>query len=391
MDNEPAQSAGEPAWAGRRVLLVGKLAGLGKRATGQLLRERSAQLAAHFDPQVDVIVLAEDAISGQELEFLAAQAGPAARNAVEQGRAELLSEPRFWQRLGLVEPDTSVQRLYTPALLASLLGLKRGTIRTWQLRGLLQPLREIRRLSYFDFQEVMTAKRLAEWQAAGASPAEMVRHYEALRRAFPHVERPLAQLPVVIQGKRLLLREAEGLVEPGGQKVFDFDETPATDAALTSPARPPSAEQFADFARGHEEEGLWSEAAQAYRAALAASGGLRADWHFALAECLYRAGDLPAARERFFMAVELDEDYVEARANLGCLLAELGEPDLALAAFQGALHSHPNYPDAHYHLAHMLEDLSRADEAREHWEAFLRLAPDSPWADEARERLAAAP
>ena len=35
------------------------------------------------------------------------------------------------------------------------------------------------------------------------------------------------------------------------------------------------------------------------------------------------------------MAIELDEDYVEARANLGCVLAEWGQRELAIAAFEG--------------------------------------------------------
>ena len=88
------------------------------------------------------------------------------------------------------------------------------------------------------------------------------------------------------------------------------------------------------------------------------------------------------------MAVELDEDYVEARANLGCVLAETGQSDLAVAAFEGALRYHADYADVHYHLARVLDDANQRAKAEEHWRAFLDLAPDSPWADEARDRLA---
>src|SRR5690606_7858277 len=99
--------------------------------------------------------------------------------------------------------------------------------------------------------------------------------------------------------------------------------------------------------------------------------------------------DLTAARERYSMAVELDEDFVEARANLGCVLAELGEHDLALAAFQGTLRIHPEYPDVHYHVARLLDEQGQSDAAHEHWKHFLRLAPNSPWAEHARMRLEA--
>jgi tetratricopeptide (TPR) repeat protein len=98
-------------------------------------------------------------------------------------------------------------------------------------------------------------------------------------------------------------------------------------------------------------------------------------------------GDVTAARERYYESIELDEDFVEARANLGCVLAETGQPDLAVAAFEGALRYHDDYPDAHYHLARTLDELQRPAEAEPHWRRFLALAPDSPWADEARGRL----
>jgi tetratricopeptide (TPR) repeat protein len=68
-------------------------------------------------------------------------------------------------------------------------------------------------------------------------------------------------------------------------------------------------------------------------------------------------------------------------------LAELGEPDLAIAAFRGALLYHDDYPDVHYHLGRVLDESGREEEAVAHWESFLRLAPDSPWADESRDRL----
>ena len=87
------------------------------------------------------------------------------------------------------------------------------------------------------------------------------------------------------------------------------------------------------------------------------------------------------------MAIEIDEDYVEARANVGCILAEEGRFDLAVAAFEGALRYHGDYPDVHYHLARVLDDAGRRTEAETHWRAFLELVPESPWAESARKRL----
>ena len=69
------------------------------------------------------------------------------------------------------------------------------------------------------------------------------------------------------------------------------------------------------------------------------------------------------------------------------MLAELGEIELAEAAFRGALSCYPDYADAHYHLAQLLDGNQRADEALIHWQAFLQLAPESPWVDHAQDRL----
>jgi tetratricopeptide (TPR) repeat protein len=139
-----------------------------------------------------------------------------------------------------------------------------------------------------------------------------------------------------------------------------------------------------------EDDGELALAAEMYHAVMAAVGP-RPETCFQLAELLYRLGDVTAARERYYMAIELDEDYVEARANLGCVLAETGQTELAVAAFQGALRHHPDYPDVHYHLARTLDDLERPEEAEQHWREFVALAPESPWAEQARARLEKAP
>ena len=136
-----------------------------------------------------------------------------------------------------------------------------------------------------------------------------------------------------------------------------------------------------------EESGhLAARRSKSYRSALLA-GPPSAEIQFCLAELLYRVGDHAAARERYYAAIELDHDYVEARANLGCVLVEEGRLDLARAAFEGAIDRHPEFPDAQYHLARLCDLLDDEPQAEHHWQEFLRLAPDSPWADEARDRL----
>ena len=415
-----AENNATPLLSGRRVAFVGKLAGMSRRDAQQLVRAHGGAAVEGLDPAADLIVVGEDQ---SPLVDLADLLDADARRNVETGKATLVTETQLWQRLGFIDEKQNVHRLYTPAMLAGLLRLPVAVIRRWHRRGLIVPAREVRRLPYFDFQEVATARRLAELLAAGVSPKAIEKKLAAVARWLPATQRPLAQLSIIVEGKQLLLRQGDGLLEPGGQLRLDFDDSaggvadahdlvdvgavpddsrndlPDGDTADALVARVASDDlepalaapaQLRVAAAQLEDAGQLSSAADMYRAALAA-GGPDAETCFLLAELLYRLGDVGAARERYYMAIELDEDYVEARANLGCVLAEMGQHELAAAAFSGALAHHGEYPDAHYHLARSLDELGRADEAEVHWRAFLELAPDSPWSVAAHDRLAPPP
>ncbi|MHB1033030.1 MAG: MerR family transcriptional regulator [Pirellulales bacterium] len=390
MSNDSGDQA-TAALAGLRVAFVGKLAGMPRRKAQQLVRRHGGVAVEKPDASVNLIVIGEE-------EFPLAELGAgsllddATRRAADDGTIEVVTETQLWQRLGFVESEQHIRRLYTPAMLADLVGVPVAVIRRWHRRGLIVPAREVRRLPYFDFQEVATARRLAELLAAGMSPQAIEKKLAALAKFWPGVERPLAQLSVIVQGEELLLRQGEGLVEPGGQLRFDFEAArpqlaivppPATEG---QPALQATPSEMLQAAAELEDEGQLEAAAEMYRAAMA-SAGPNPEVCFLLAELLYRLGDLAGARERYYMAVELDEDYVEARANLGCILAETHQRELAVAAFEGALAYHGDYPDVHYHLARTLDELGRAAEAEIHWRAFVERAGDSPWSDEARQRL----
>lgn len=377
------------------------MGGVSKREAQRIVRDLGGLPVTKCDGTVDIIVIGADELPLGDDEGLLDEE---VRHAAGEGRLEIISETQLWQKLGLVDGEQFVRRLYTPAMLAELLDVSVATIRRWHRRGLIVPAREIHRLPYFDFQEVATARHLAQLLAAGASPHAIEKKLARLSRYIPDIERPLAQLSVIVEGKQILLRLGEGLIEPGGQLRIDFealeqsfDGTPAATlgkfAATVSLAdhlaeQPEfsSPDEMVCVATAYEDAGQLEAAVEMYRAALTA-GGPRPELCFQLAELLYRLGDLSAARERYFMAVELDEDFVEARANLGCVLAETGELDLAVAAFQGTLAHHRDFPDVHYHLARTFDELGRDGEAEVHWQEFLRLAPDSPWADEAQVRL----
>jgi tetratricopeptide (TPR) repeat protein len=391
-------------------MLVGKLASMPRPEAERLIREHGGIVVDALGDEPEVVVTGDEAAAVRRLAS-DGEVAESLRARLAAGHAELIGETTLWARLGIVDSGDGVARLYTAAMLADLVRAPIAAVRQWQRRGAIVAEREVQRLAYFGFEEVPVARKLAQLLEAGCSLSAVNRKLESLARLLPGVARPLADPAVVAEGRRLVVRRDDGLAELSGQLLIDFDapppeatgssteqELPATisivgAAALHKPTarqrqtHPHAGEDLRALAAELQGSGQLLQAAEAYRAVLF-SGDSTAEDDFALAELLYQLGDLPAARERYYVAIELDEDFVEARSNLGCVLAELGEFGLAEAAFRGALAYHPDYADAHYHLARLLDRAGRGAESVCHWRLFLSLAPASPWADEARERVA---
>ncbi len=309
------------------------------------------------------------------------------------------------------EADTGVRRLSTVPMMADVLGVPVAAVRHWCRGGLLEPTRRAGALEWFDFQQLVVGRRLARLLTGGFSLREIDAKLDGLAPGGA-AEAARAAGRIVADGGRLSIRRGNRLVGAGGQLQLGFyaDDLAAADETILMPLVPrdriPEAvptpthveiagndatdpdclEELLDLAADLEAAGEYAEAAEALRAALQASPPT-AHIAFMLAELLYRAGDLTAARERYYAAIELDADHLEARANLGCVLAELGEPELALAALEGVVRQQPDYADAHWHMAGVLRDLGRTPDERRHLRLFLSLAPASPWAKLARERL----
>jgi tetratricopeptide (TPR) repeat protein len=302
-----------------------------------------------------------------------------------------------------------VHRLHSAAMMAELLGVPAAALRHWVRGGLLAPVRRSGSLEWFDFPQLVVGRHLARLLAGGLSLREIDAKLAGLAPGGATAAARVAER-IVTDGRRLSIRDGERLLGAGGQLQFSFYTEP-----LESPGRPrggppailpgwppdggpeplvaggpqPASDEAAeilDLADDLEAAGEFAEAAEALRAVLQAQGPT-APVMFMLAELLYRAGDLTAARERYYATIEIDADHLQARASLGCLLMELGEHELALAALEGVLRQEPEYADAHWHVAAVLTALGREPEARHHLRTFLALAPDSPWAAAARERL----
>lgn len=312
---------------------------------------------------------------------------------------QILNESQWLDLVGLSDHRDEVRRLYTPAMLSSILGISVHVIRSWARSGLIRPVRQVYRLPYFDFREVSSARRLSELFEAGISRRELERSLLCLPSVQRGDERPLEQLQVLAHQLGVVVRDARGLVVPAsGQRLFDFDgpgdglksreEEEGLPRSLPLPHREqqPSHRDWLIEGCRLSDAGRIRDALEAFRLA-AMSSPDSADVHFQLGECLYRLGKSDAALERYYAAVECDHDFLEAWTQVGCLHRELNELEAARMAFLVALDILPQYPDANFHLAETLHELGEGEAARLHWQEYLQHDSRGPWADLARQRL----
>jgi tetratricopeptide (TPR) repeat protein len=397
---EPLQSS--PVLQGERVAFTGTLASMTHRQAMELVEQHGGAAMQHVGSMTSLLVVGEE---GWPLEpdGLPSVKLEQARQLSEKGQSiQILSESE-WLKLLDVEPvERKNQQLYTPAMLCQLLNTSVHEIRRWERAGLIKPIKKVYRLPYFDFEEVASARRLCQLISAGVKAEQIAASLDRLHSFLPNVSRPVTQLEVLAKGTNgLVIRDESGLVEVSGQRLFDFDP-PAEpmendDTPATIPIRPV-------FSSGDLNQREWTSddwfqegcrllelhqtdaAVESMRLAVI-NDPVNPQYHFHLADALYRQGKTEAAIERYHVAVELDHNFLEAWTQLACVLAETGDPSGAKAALKIALDRHPDYPEAHFHLASVLETLGESDAAAEHWHRYLDFDQRGPWAEIARERL----
>lgn len=396
----PLQSS--PILQGERVAFTGTLASMTHRHAMDLVELHGGTATQHVGQMTSILVVGEegwplepDGLPSIKLEH--------ARQLYDKGEPiQIMTESEWLKLLGVEPPERKTHKLYTPAMLSQLLNVPVYEIRRWERAGLIKPVKKVYRLPYFDFEEVASARRLCELAASGVRADQIAASLERLHALLPNVERPLEQLEVLARGTNgLVYRDESGLIETTGQRLFDFDPPVAEQSDEEGPSTIPIRPARPDSPPDRQQwsaidwflESCWltenNEIVAAIEALRLAIIGdpKNSTYHFHLADALYRQRKPDAAIERYHVAVELDHNFLEAWTQLGCVLSETGDLSGSKDAFEIALDLHPDYPEAHFHLAGVLEQLDQIDEAAEHWQKYLEFDQRGPWAEIARKRL----
>lgn len=306
--------------------------------------------------------------------------------ALPAGR--LISEAEF-ARLLDVAPHSDDDRLYTVRMLAELMGIPEARINAWVKAGLIKPASADQGVMRFEFRQVAIARTLSELTAGGVSIDRLRRTLRQLQQQMPDLREPLQQLTVLEHNGPLLVRlESGDLAEVTGQLHLEFDGQPQPEPVqLRLVPTLTTATDWHEQGIAQERSGLLADAEASYRQALQIAGP-NAQVAFDLASVLTKQGKIPQAIERYRQVTELDPHHADTWNNLGILLADAADPAGACDAFRRALELDPEDPKAHYNLADVLDTLGYPDQARPHWQAYLRHDPaGSPWAEHARQRV----
>ena len=289
------------------------------------------------------------------------------------------------------EPVTDV---FSPREVAKLLGLTPAKLRSLEKAQIVSPSAMRNGRKAYTFQDLIALRATHDLLASRVRVKDVATAIGALRRALPRVTRPLQELRIVSDGRRVVVQAEDGTFEPiSGQMVLDFRvEGLRSDVVRvlrpdTPGARARSAYDLYMRASTLDEDPTTFDDAEAlYKKAIDLDPQL-AIAYTNLGNIRFRRGDEPGAEVLYRKALELDERQPEAHYNLGYVMLERGFASRAVTYFEAAIKSDPRFADAHFNLAMAYEALSDKARARGHWKRYLELEPTGTWADIARDHL----
>jgi len=289
------------------------------------------------------------------------------------------------------EPVTDV---FSPREVAKLLGLSVARLRSLDKSQIVSPsaMRNGRRA--YTFQDLIALRATHGLLEQHVRLKDVVQAIGALRRALPRVTRPLQELRIVSDGRKVVVQAEDGVFEPvSGQMVLDF----RVDNLRSDIVRVLRHEPNGTRARSaydlymrasalDEDPETFDEAEELYRKATELDPNL-AIAYTNLGNIRFRRGDEAGAEALYRKALEIDERQPEAHYNLGYVMLERGYASRAVTYFEAAIKTDPRFADAHFNLAMAYEALADKARARIHWKKYLELEPTGTWADIARDHL----
>jgi DNA-binding transcriptional MerR regulator len=316
-------------------------------------------------------------------------------------------------------------REYSTREVAEIVGLHDRQIRRWAQAGLVGQVKPTQHRWRYSFQDLALLRTASRLLAGGLTARRVTRALRLVREQLP-AGRPLSAVRIVVNGRRVTVRDRLASWEPESrQGTLDFDVkaltervaevaerdagigpdvdagvgpevdagTPATGASGAgggsdgsagnggsagsassggSDGSGDSAQSLYESALDLELAGREREARRAYEAALERNPRL-ASARINLGRLLHAAHAVPEAEALYRTALEHEPGNALAAFNLGVALEDQSKVDAAIEAYQHAVAIDADYADAHFNLSHLLEARGDRQGALRHLSRFRRL------------------
>ena len=260
-------------------------------------------------------------------------------------------------------------------------------LKSWERESLVPPLES------YSFSDLIAIRTILELRGKGFRSRNIAEAVSSLRRKLDDVKRPLSELRILSDGRKIAVWVAGHKMEAlTGQILFDFEA-----AELGGVRDFPERKQAGDLLRESEvwfQQGLDLEETgapvekvlEAYQKVVelnpAAAGAL-----VNLGTIHYRQRKFGEAERYYKQAIAADPSYPLAEFNLGNLYDEQGRLPDAFHHYKRTLALNPQYADAHFNLALLCERTGDTLKAVLHWKIYLKLDRTGQWAEIARRQL----
>ncbi len=276
---------------------------------------------------------------------------------------------------------------------ARVLGLSESRLRSLDRAAIVSPTGRRNGKRAYTFQDLIALRATHGLLVSRVRLRDVAEAIGALKKTLPRVTRPLQELRIVSDGRRVVVRANEGAFEPAtGQLVLDFEVTSLRDdvVRVLRPDAATSARTAYDlYTRASaldENAATYDEAEALYLQALRFDPSL-AIAYTNLGNVRFRRGDEEGALALYRKALHVDPFQPEAHYNIGYVALEHGDARTAVTHFEKALEADTRFADAHFNLAMALERVHDLARAKEHWQRYLALEPAGTWAEIARQHL----
>jgi predicted TPR repeat methyltransferase len=375
------------ALLGQRVSFAGRFATLTRSEAERLVALAGGQVSALVNARTTMLVVGMRGWPLMDSGRIPRKLEQAERLRASGNAMRIVSETVFREVAGLEVPVDSVAKSISGEQVCRALGVDARVLQRWEHCGLVRSHE-----GQYDFPDLVSLRTVTGLVARGVSPVIIRKSLDALGAFLPGVDRPLAQLNILVADSGELVAELEeAMLTQSGQLEFRFEspkapggEGPRPLSLVRADTRDSAA--WIDAGLEHEEAGELEKAEHAYRRAAALAPSDAAP-QFNLGNVLREGGRLEAAAERYAQAVALDPTHARAWFNLAHVQDALKDRQGAIKYLRKAVAADPSYADAQFNLADLAERVGDRATAAAAWDEYLKLDPRSEWSEEARRRL----